>query len=564
MLSSKQRFALLLLGLPIVIVLVALLYMLAMAMFEGELRGFWDSLEWAAETLSTTGYGADARWTHPLMVVFVVVVQFLGVFLVFLIFPIYLIPFLEERFESRLPKSAPEVRDHVLIYQYGSPVATLLGEMKRSEVATVVIEDDAALARGVSERGHHVVLGNLDTGALERSHLLEARALVANGTDDENAAVILAARQAGFEGDILAVVEEPYHRKPMMLAGATAVFTPRHILGAALAARASERISPRVEGAQVVGELVVSEVRIGADSELVGKSLREANLSGRTGITVIGQWVEGRLLAPPTADMILVAAGILIVAGSDVAIQRLGEVCAATTTLRRSGPFVLAGYGEVGQKVAQLLREVGERVEIIDRQPADGVDRVGDILNHQVLEQAELDKAQAVILAVDSDAATLFATVILKDFAPDVPVIARVNQAQNVERIHRAGADFALSISQVSGQILAGRLLGRETISLGPRVQVLKVSSAGLEGRHPSELGIRERTGVSVVAVARAGELVLELGPDFRFLEGDEVYVCGSSEATRSFVETFPQPAESSSGKLGFFPAGQRAQRTGP
>jgi Trk K+ transport system NAD-binding subunit len=477
------------------------------------------------------------------MVVFVVLVQFVGVFLVFLIFPIYLIPFLEERFESRLPKSAPEASDHVVIYQYGAPVATLLDAMKRSDIDTVVIEADERKARWLIERGHQVVPGSLDDGALERSNLMSARALVANGRDDENAAVILAARQADFEGDILAIVEEPYHRKPMSLAGATAVFTPRHILGAALAARASVRISPRVEGAQVLGKLVVSEVRIGSKSELVGRTLAESNLGERTGITVIGQWVEGRLLAPPSAEMKLARAGILIVAGSDDAIFRLGEVCAGTTRLRRSGPFVLAGFGEVGRKVAQLLRDVGERVEVIDREAGEGVDQVADILDHRALEIMNLREAQAVILAVDSDAATLFATVILKDFAPEVPVIARVNQAQNVQRIHRAGADFALSISQVAGQILAGRLLGRQSISLDPKVQVLKVSSSGLENKHPSELGIRERTGVSVVAVERSDDLVLEFGPDFRFLEGDEVYVCGSVEATQLFIETFPQPA---------------------
>ncbi len=522
---------------------VAVVYMLAMGALEDQSRSFWQALGWSAETLSTTGYGSDTSWNHPVMVIFVVIAQFLGVFIVFLIVPIYLIPVLEERFESKLPKGAPNARDHILVYQYGAPVATLLDEMRRADLATVVIEDDEGVARRILERGYRVILGNLDSGALESSNLAEARALVANGTDDENAAVILAARQAGFQGDILALVEEPYHRKPMMLAGATAVFTPRHILGAALAARASERISPRVEGVQVLGRLVVSEVRIGPQSELIGKTLREADLSGRAGITVIGQWVEGTLKVPPTADMKLVAGGILIVAGSGEAIHRLGEVCAGTTTLRRSGPFVLAGYGEVGQKVAQLLRDAGERVEVIDREPAEGVDRVGDILDHHVLAMAELSQAQAVILAVDSDAATLFATVILKDFAPSVPVIARVNQAQNVDRIHRAGADFALSISQVSGQILAGRLLGRQTISLGPRVQVLKVSSSGLEGRHPAELGIRERTGVSVVAVERGEELLLEFGPDFKFLEEDEVYVCGNLEATQSFVETFPQKA---------------------
>jgi Trk K+ transport system NAD-binding subunit len=182
---------------------------------------------------------------------------------------------------------------------------------------------------------------------------------------------------------------------------------------------------------------------------------------------------------------------------------------------------------------------------VIDRQQGEGVDRLGDILDHRVLEGAALREAQAVILAVDSDAATLFATVILKDFAPEVPVIARVNEAQNVQRIHRAGADFALSISQVSGQILAGRLLGRESISLDPKVEVLMVSADGLEDKHPTELDIRERTGASVVAVERDGELVVDFGPDFRFLKGDEVYVCGSVEATRAFVDTFPQTAPS-------------------
>ncbi len=146
-----------------------------------------------------------------------------------------------------------------------------------------------------------------------------------------------------------------------------------------------------------------------------------------------------------------------------------------------------------------------------------------------------------MVLAVDSDSATLFATVILKDFAPGVPVIARVNHAPNVERIHRAGADFALSFSQVSGQILAGRLLGQEAISLDPELRVLRVGVAGLEGGHPVDLAIRERTGASVVGVERGEELIVEFDPDFGFRDGDAVYICGSGRATREFARVFPQ-----------------------
>ena len=184
---------------------------------------------------------------------------------------------------------------------------------------------------------------------------------------------------------------------------------------------------------------------------------------------------------------------------------------------------------------------VGEEVVVIDREKREGVNVVGDVLDSRILEQAGVGSAKAVILAVDTDSATMFATVIVKDLAPHVPVIARVNRAENVERIHRAGADFSLSISQVSGQILARRLLGEEAVSVDPQLKVLKVGTGGLVGEHPTQLDIRQKTGCSVVAVERGEALVMEFGPDFSFAVEDVIYVCGSSEATRSFLELFPQ-----------------------
>jgi Trk K+ transport system NAD-binding subunit len=118
-------------------------------------------------------------------------------------------------------------------------------------------------------------------------------------------------------------------------------------------------------------------------------------------------------------------------------------------------------------------------------------------------------------------------------------VIARVNHAENVERIYAAGADFALSISQVSGQILAWRLLGKESVAVDPELRVLKVASRDLEGQHPAKLGIREKTGCSVVAVERGDELLVEFGNDFCFERGDAIYICGGSEAVKKFTNLF-------------------------
>jgi Trk K+ transport system NAD-binding subunit len=219
--------------------------------------------------------------------------------------------------------------------------------------------------------------------------------------------------------------------------------------------------------------------------------------------------------------------------------QTFLEVCAGTKQLRRHGPFLVCGGGEVGRKVVELLTDAGEETIVIDNHSVPGVNLIGNVLDTQLLKQAQVEKVQAVILALSADTTTLFSTVIVKDLAPDVPVIARVNHAENVERIYAAGADFALSISQVSGQILAWRLLGKESVAVDPQLRVLKVASRKLEGEHPAKLGIREKTGCSVVAVERGDELLVEFGSEFRFERADAVYICGSGEAVQKFADLF-------------------------
>src|SRR5256885_860076 len=150
---STRRLLGLAVGLVLFLIVSALLYQAGMARLEGASRSFWDSFEWAAETLSTTGYGADSHWAHPAMVMLVVVVQFAGVFLVFLIVPVFLVPFLEERFERRVPRIAPKMANHVVVYRYGPTVETLLQRLAANDVSSIVVETDETAARAVLELG---------------------------------------------------------------------------------------------------------------------------------------------------------------------------------------------------------------------------------------------------------------------------------------------------------------------------------------------------------------------------------------------------------------------------
>lgn len=515
---SSRRLALLIFGLIAFVLLSALLYQVGMARLEGKQRTFLEALEWSGETLSTTGYGADARWTHPIMVIFVVAVQFVGVFLVFLIIPIYLFPFLEERFEEKVPRAAPaDLSGHVVVYGFAPTVEVLLQRLESNGVPTLVLETNEARARAVMERKQAVVFSRSDEDALDVCRLVHARALVANGEDQENAALILRARQMGFTGDIFAFVENPTHRKPMELAGATAVYTPRHIVAAGLAAHASDLISPRLPGLDRIDGLERREVRVAANSALAGVTLREARLPA----AVVGIWSRSQLVTRCAPDTVFEAGAVLELVGTP---EMLEEAAArvGTALFHHRGAFLIAGFGEVGRKVHELLSDVGEEVRVLERQPGPNVDVAGDVLDTSVLESAKVAEARALILALDSDDSTLFATVIVRDLAPDVPVIARVNHARNLANIHRAGADYALSIADISGQMLTARLLGGRARAREEHRRVLCVEGTECAGRTPYELAAEGRI---VLALERDGALIRRVDPDVA-IGADRVWLC--------------------------------------
>lgn len=516
---SSRRLIVLFVGLIAFLLLSSWLYQIGMARLEGEPRTFIQSLEWSGETLSTTGYGADARWTHPVMVVYVVAVQFVGVFLVFLIIPVFFFPFLEERFEEKVPRVAPaKLTGHVIVYGFAPTVETLLQRLAANDVPALVLETNETRARELMERKQPVVFSRSDEDALEACRLTHARALVANAEDQENAAMILRARQMGFTGDIFAFVENPTRRKPMELAGATAVYTPRHIVAAGLAAHASDHISPRLPGLDQIDGLLRREIRVAANCALAGKTLREAKLSA----VVVGIWSRSQLVTRCAPETILEAGAVLELVGTaeslDESASRLG-----TSLFRHQGAFVIAGFGEVGRKVHELLTDVGEEVRVLERYAGPNVDVVGDVLDSSVLERAGVATARALILALDSDDSTLFATVIVRDLAPDVPIIARVNHARNLVSIHRAGADYALSIADISGQMLTARLLGRSARAREEHRRVMCVEGSQYAGRTPYEIA---RDGRTVLAMERGGEVVRRVDPEVRIEAGDRLWIC--------------------------------------
>lgn len=522
---------------PMAVVLFGTVFMVASEYLEGKPMGFWSSLEWASETLTTTGYGAYAPWSHPVMIVFVILTQFVGMFFLVLIFPFYVMPYIEERFEARLPSVLPEMNGRVLFYRYGPAIESLLEEFHRIAANFVVFEEDMELARNLRNRGYEVVFGKLSDQPDALSGVESARAVVANADDHANAICILIAREQGFAGPIYALADDPLYRPPMLQVGASEVFTPSHVLAAALAARASNHINPPAEGLHLLGSLVgLAEFRVRASSPLAGQRLGDLRLRFRHGVTVIGQWVCGTFNSATGPDTRIQPGAILVVAGAHA---NLAKVERLAIPIRRDGPIVLAGYGEVGRRFVEMLNDAGEASVVIDRQALPGVDIVGNILEQATMVRARVRAASAVVLALSDDSEGVFATAVVRDHAPEVPLIVRANRAPTIPRLYQAGADFALSVGQVAGQILAYHLRGEQAVAVQHHLKFIRVAAGGLAWGHPWRDRVRERTGAAVVAVERGESVIVEFDDTFVVQPDDTLFVCGTPGSLESYLHEF-------------------------
>jgi len=333
----------------------------------------------------------------------------------------------------------------------------------------------------------------------------------------------------------------------MIRIGATDVFTPAHVLGAALASRASLRISPPAEGMHLLGTTAgMAEFRVRSTSPLAGKRLGDLHVREHHGVSVIGQWSGGVFTATKGPGTLVEPRAILVVVGAHANLEKVERMA---MPIRRTGPIVVAGYGAVGHKVVEMLRDAGETCVVIDRVSAPGVDVAGNVLEQAILDQAGVRESSAAILALSDDSESVFATAAVRDYAPEVPLIVRVLRSPNTARLYRSGADFAISVGQVAGQILAYHLLDEQVINVESRIKFSRLSAGTLAGMHPWRSDALDRTGAKVVAVERGDEVLVEFDDGFLVRADDALFVCGSIRSLERYQREF-QAATASVARL--------------
>lgn len=113
---------------------------------------------------------------------------------------------------------------------------------------------------------------------------------------------------------------------------------------------------------------------------------------------------------------------------------------------------IVAGYGPVGRVVAEQLADAGAEVVIIDLNPRTVQRQValgrralmGDVTNPQVLRDAGIDSADALIVAIPHDDAVVAACHAARALKPTLFIAARANHLSKGMLCRQAGADAVI------------------------------------------------------------------------------------------------------------------------
>ena len=535
--------------LVLVILLYAALFQVIMVQVEGQSHSWITAVYWTVVTMSTLGFG-DVTFTSDAGRLFSLVVLVSGVVLLLVVLPFTFIrffyaPWLEAQVRLRAPRRVPSsVRGHVIISRHDEIATGLIERLRPDGIPYYVIEPDPAAAAHLLSEGISVITGELDSRTTyEGLQVQQARLLLANREDTTNANITLTVREASRDVPIVGIVEHEDSTDILELSGCNHVLPLKVRLGEYLA----NRVSAGLGNADVIGTFTGLQVAefSARDTPFAGLAVRDTRLRQRTGLNVVGIWHRGRLM-PAFPQTPITSESIVVVVGTPAQLTGLDSLL--ETQHRSEAPTLVIGAGAVGSAATRALKRKGIAVHVLERDPqaqerlmsvADQV-FVGDASDREALMRAGLADAPSVLLTTNDDAANVYLAVYCRRLKPDLRIVSRITHNRNLEAIHRAGADFALSYSSLGAEAVISLIEGRELVILEENVDLFSVQlPPSLENKTLAESGIGSRTGLSVVAVQQDGQLVTNLRASMQLEAGTQLMMLGSVQQRRAFTDAF-------------------------
>jgi voltage-gated potassium channel len=196
--------------------------------------------------------------------------------------------------------------------------------------------------------------------------------------------------------------------------------------------------------------------------------------------------------------------------------------------------YIICGIKDIGVYVARELFETQRPFVVIDesRQALDDLRKQlpkvaaleGDPTSDEMLQQAGIGRARAMIAALENDKENLYLVVAAKDLNPNIKIAARYNNPATRHKFVNAGASSLVSPNMIGGMRIASELVRPQTVSFldtmlrnkqeaGTRVEeALVPENSAMIGK--TLLDLHRQTGVTAIAFKKPSSDEFRYNPD--------------------------------------------------
>jgi CPA2 family monovalent cation:H+ antiporter-2 len=357
-------------------------------------------------------------------------------------------------------------------------------------------------------------------------------------------------------------------------------------------------------GAILFGLLTIKLAVVGLASRLLGSSPGTALRSGlwlcaggEFGFVILARGSDVKLLGPEVLQPLLAAMVLSLMlapliihfserlvfrfVASEWLLRSMQLTQLAAQSLASDKHAILCGYGRTGQHLARFLEAEGIPYMALDLDPervreasvaAEAVS-FGDAAKKETLLAAGLSRARVVVVTFADIDAALRVIHRVRELRPDVAIVARAREQDDIEKLYAAGAAEVVPEALESSVMLATHALALSGIPMHKVIKRLRemrehhyallrgffhgATDAGAHladadqprlhavtltpgvwaiGRAIGEIDLA-KVGADATAIRRRTQRALKLDPALQLIEGDVVVLIGTAAAVNAGEE---------------------------
>ena len=225
--------------------------------------------------------------------------------------------------------------------------------------------------------------------------------------------------------------------------------------------------------------------------------------------------------------------------------------------LKLKDHVIVCGFGRNGRQACEQLRSGNEKFVAIESNPKiiatlhedENILFIeGDATNDDVLLEAGLERAKALITALPNDAANVFVVLTARDRNPNLKIISRASDDASEHKLKRAGANNVIMPDKIGGTHMAALVTKPDVLEfidhitgrINIRLEEILYSSLpnSMRGKSIKELEIRNKTGANIIGFKTAeGDYIINPSPEMVMMPDAKLFVLGTQEQVSRFKE---------------------------